>query len=176
MKKFSGNFVQIYQNLLELFSTPTWISSNYPKSHPSKAGYTLIAKYAKMNAKCEKQKVHSRVFHVTFFAFHVPFFSFRILQHFVPGSAFVQKLKGFRGLFFAALVKHEIRLKCKKCILSVSYFVVCFAKYPQNAEFEKCTASLKVHNYIWEENGKINTLWYKSLFWDCLNATPTWCG
>ncbi len=31
-----------------------------------KAGYTLIAKYAKTGAKCEKQKVYSGVFCVIF--------------------------------------------------------------------------------------------------------------
>ncbi len=39
------------------------------------------------------------------------------------------KVKGFCGLFFStALIEHEIRMKCKKCILRVSYFVVCFPK------------------------------------------------
>ncbi len=70
------------------------------------AGYTLTAKYVKTIAKCEKRKVYSGVFRVTFFAFCIS-------QHFTPGSAFVQKVKGFRGLFFRGINKirnsHEIR-------------------------------------------------------------------
>ncbi len=52
---------------------------------------------------------------------------FRFL-YFAPGSTFTQKVKGFRGLFFAALIKHKIHIKCEKCIVSVLYFVACFAK------------------------------------------------
>ncbi len=48
-----------------------------------------------------------------FFAFYASFFAFRISQHFVPGSAFAQKVKGFRSLFFCDINKirssHEIR-------------------------------------------------------------------
>ncbi len=51
--------------------------------------------------------------------------------------------------FFVALIKQEIRMKCEKCIVSVSYFVACFAKtfakYPQNAKYEKCIAGLIAH-------------------------------
>ncbi len=83
------------------------------------AGYTLIAKYTKTIvknekciagylktiAKCEKRKVYSRVFHITFFAFCIS-------QYFVPRSAFAQKLKGFCGLFLCGIDKtrnsHEI--------------------------------------------------------------------
>ncbi len=39
--------------------------------------------------------------------------------------------------FFVALIKHEIRIKCEKCTVSVLYFVVCFAKC------EKCLAGPK---------------------------------
>ncbi len=46
--------------------------------------------------------------------------------------------------FFAVLIKHKIRLKCEKCIVSVSHFAVCFAKtlakYLRNAKYEKCIA------------------------------------
>ncbi len=49
--------------------------------------YTLIAKYVKMNAKCEKQKVYSGVFCATFFLFCNLFFAFRMSQH-LTGSAF----------------------------------------------------------------------------------------
>ncbi len=48
-----------------------------------------------------------------------------------------------------ASVKHEICVKYEKCIVSVSYFVVCFAKtfvkYPQNAKYETCIAGPAVH-------------------------------
>ncbi len=41
-----------------------------------KAGYTLIAKYAKTIATCEKRKLYSEVFRVTFFAIRAFFFCF----------------------------------------------------------------------------------------------------
>ncbi len=79
----------------------------------------------------EKQKEYSGVLCVTFFAFCAPFFRF---LHFAPRLASVRKFEGFRVYFFTALIKHEIRLKCEKCVVSVLYFVVCFAetfaKYP----------------------------------------------
>ncbi len=98
---------------------------------------------------CEMQKMKSTQRGIsTFFAFCAPFFRF---SHFVPELAFAWKLKGFCGLFFAALIKHEIRLKCKKCIVSVLHFVVCFAKtfvkYPQNAKYEQYIASLIAHHW-----------------------------
>ncbi len=103
------------------------------------AGYTLMAKYVKMGAKCEKQKVYSGVLYVTFFTFDNPFFAFRISQQ---GRHSHENLKDFAVYFFAALIKHEIRLKCEKCKVSVPYFAVCFAKYPRNAKSEKRIASL----------------------------------
>ncbi len=108
------------------------------------ASYTLIAKYAKTIAKCKKQKVHSKVFHVTFFAFHAPFFAFRILQHFTPGSAFAQKVKGFRGLFFHGINKIQNSQEIWKCIVGVSYFVVCFVK--TFVKYKKCIARLRDKN------------------------------
>ncbi len=36
--------------------------------------------------------------------------------------------KDFMIYFFATLIKHEICMKCKKCMISVSYFVVCIMK------------------------------------------------
>ncbi len=86
----------------------------------SKAGYTFIAKYAKMGTTCEKWKVYSGEFHATFFAFPIS-------QHFAPGSAFAQKLKGFRGLFFRSINKTrnlpEMRKVYSEC------FAKTFAKY-----------------------------------------------
>ncbi len=84
------------------------------------------------NAK--KRKVYGGVFRATFFAFHIS-------QHFVPGSAFAWKVKGFCGLFFAASIKHKIRVKCEKCIVSVSYFLVCFTK--TFVKYETCIAGLR---------------------------------
>ncbi len=50
--------------------------------------------------------------------------------------------------FFVALIKHKILMKYEKYIVSVSYFVVCFtktfAKYPQNAKYEKCIAGRRI--------------------------------
>ncbi len=76
-----------------------------PSTDPQ-VNYTLITKYAKMGAKCEKQKIYSGVFCVPFFAFHVS-------QHFAQGSAFTRKIKGFCDLFFHGINKiwnlHEMR-------------------------------------------------------------------
>ncbi len=75
--------------------------------------------------KYNKLKVYSGVFHVTFFAFRAPFFAFHILRQ---GWHSRKKSKDFVVYFFMALIKHEIRMKCEKCIVSVSYFLVCFTK------------------------------------------------
>ncbi len=72
------------------------------------ADYTLIAKYAKMGAKCEKRtKCIAGYFASLFLLF-----------------AFRENSKDFVVYFFAALMKHGICLKCEKCTVSVSYFVV----------------------------------------------------
>ncbi len=82
--------------------------------------------------------MHSRVFCVTFFCILCPFF-FCFLP-FVLGSAYAEKSKDFVVYFFVALIKLKIRVKYEKCIVSVPYFVVCFAKtftkYLQNAKYE----------------------------------------
>ncbi len=55
-----------------------------------------------------------------------------------------------------ALTKHEIRVKCTKCVASVSYFVVYFAKkfakHPRNAKYKKYIGGLKVHPHyaVWQ--------------------------
>ncbi len=67
-----------------------------------------------------------------FFAFHIS----------CQGWHLREKLKDFTVNFFAALIKHEICKKCDKCIVSVSYFVVCFAK--TFAKYEKCIAGLRI--------------------------------
>ncbi len=57
------------------------------------------------------------------------FFAFCILHRFAPELAFRKMSKGFINYFFVALTKCEIyNMKYKKCIVSVSYFVVRFAK------------------------------------------------
>ncbi len=44
-------------------------------------------------------------------------------------------------------------MKCEKCIVSVSYFIVCFvktfAKYLRNANYEKCIADLMRYLFIY---------------------------
>ncbi len=54
-----------------------------------------------------------------------PFFAVRISHH---GWHSREKSKNFVVDFFAAVMKHVIRVNCEKCIVSVSYFVVCFGK------------------------------------------------
>ncbi len=82
-----------------------------------KAGYTLIVKYAKTFAKCEKWKVNSRIFRVIFLVFRA---RFRFL-HFAPGLAFLWKVNGFCSLFFCRINKtqnsHEIRKVYSECFV-----------------------------------------------------------
>ncbi len=99
------------------------------------AGYTLIAKYAKMIAKCKKQ--NNGVFHIIFFAFCTPFFVFCSILCQVRHLH--EKSKDFMVYFFVALIKHEICMKYEKCRMSVSYFVACFAKYSRNEKYKKYT-------------------------------------
>ncbi len=84
--------------------------------------------------------------------FHISHYFCRILHHFTPGAAFLRNFKGFYCLFSAALMKHEIWMKYEKCIASVSYFVVCFAKtlakYPPNVEYNKSIDSLRSYSFI----------------------------
>ncbi len=92
--------------------------------------YTLIAKYAKTIGKNEK--CIARYFASLF-----------SLLHFAPGSAFARKVKGFCVYFFAALIKHQIRIKYEKCTVSVLYFMVCFAKTFGNTREMQNTKSVQ---------------------------------
>ncbi len=51
---------------------------------------------------------------------------FRISQHFVPGSAFARRLKGFRGLFFCGINKKrnspEMRNAYNECFAFYGVF------------------------------------------------------
>ncbi len=51
--------------------------------------------------------------------------------------------KDFVVYFFAALIKHEICLKCEKSIVSVSYFLVFFAKTFVKREIQKVYSRFK---------------------------------
>ncbi len=100
----------------------TFFLRSAPLFHISLHFDTLIAKYAKMGAKNKK---YSRVF-CAFFCVPSPFFTFRCISRECRHSC--KNWKDFVVYFFAALIKHEIRVKCEKCIVSVSYFVMCFVK------------------------------------------------
>ncbi len=95
-----------------------------------------------LSPNMQKLKVHSRVLHATFFAFCAPFFRFSL--HFTPGSAFARKVKRFCGLFFAALIKREIRMQYEKCIGNESFVVHDFRKIPAKCEIRKCIAGLTI--------------------------------
>ncbi len=89
------------------------------------------------------RKVYSEMFCATFSPFRTPFFSFGILQHFTPGLAFMHKVKGFCGLFFRGINKTRNWIKYEKCIVSVLYFVVCFAKIFAKCEIQKVYSRFK---------------------------------
>ncbi len=57
-------------------------------------------------------------------------FAFHSILH--QGRYSCKNWKDFVVYFFAALIKHEICVKCEKCIVSV----------PQNAKYGKCIANL----------------------------------
>ncbi len=57
-----------------------------------------------------------------------------LFLQFAPGSAFARKLKGFRGSFFHGINKTENSPEMRKCIVNVSHFMVCFAKYLRNTK------------------------------------------
>ncbi len=90
------------------------------------------------------------LFCVTFFLFCAPFFRFSHFAAFhtrVSIRAKNQKILWFISFiffFFAALIKNEIRIIYKKCVVSVSYFVVCFTKYPRNTKYKKCIAGRRI--------------------------------
>ncbi len=73
-------------------------------------------------ARNAKNKKYIAGYFATFCVLH-PFFRISC-----QGRHSCANSKDFVVYFFAALIKHEIRLKYEKCIESVSYFVVCFAK------------------------------------------------
>ncbi len=88
-----------------------------------------------MSVKCEKWKVYSVVFCDLFFAF-------RSILH--QGRHSRENSKDFVVYFFGALIKHEIHMKCEKCIVRVSYFVVFRENIRKKipAKYEMCIAGL----------------------------------
>ncbi len=103
------------------------------------ASYTLLAKLHEMLTKHEKWKVYNSVFCITFFAFRMVL---RQRRHSRETS------KDFIVYFFVALMKCKIWMKYEKCIASVWYFVVCFAKtlakHQRNTKYDKYMASHEV--------------------------------
>ncbi len=77
-----------------------------------------------------KMKVYSVVFRVIFFAFCASSFAFCILRQ---DKHSCENSKDFVVYFFMALIEREIHMKCEKCMVTVTYFMVCFAK-----TFAKC--------------------------------------
>ncbi len=134
-----------------------------------KAGYTLIAKYAKMDAECEKWKVYSGVFRITFFAFHAPFFAFRISQHFALGLAFARKLKGFRGLFFRGINKTWNSPEMRKVYRQCFVFRGVFREIPAKCEIRKVYNRSKDAPWSFAElKKKIEHL----IFYKCISNFP----
>ncbi len=97
---------------------------------------TLVIFVFKLNRKirengCEKRKAGYSASHFLLFA---------------PGSAFTWKVKGFHDLFFCGINKTRNSHEMWKCIVSILYFVVCFAK--TLAKCEKCIASLTLFQIV----------------------------
>ncbi len=94
--------------------------------------------------------------------FRVSFFPFRISRQ---GRHSCEKSEDFVVYFFAALIKHEIRMKYEKWIASISYFVVWFAKtfvkYLQNVKYKKFIACLTERTLRSTRIiSKIRCMWY----------------
>ncbi len=54
-----------------------------------------------------------------------------------------------------ALIKHEIRMKYEKCIVSVAYFVVCFANSQNNRKMQNTKSqpnNVNIENFLYELN------------------------
>ncbi len=97
-----------------------------------KAGYNTYRKVCENVQKCKKRNVYSGVFHFTLSAFCTSFLAFYTKVGICVKS---QRI---------SLMKHEIWMKCEKCMVSVSYFLECIAKtlakYSRNAKHDKCIA------------------------------------
>ncbi len=102
------------------------------------------------------------------------FFPFHILQHFVLGSAFTQKFKRFRGLFFRGINKirnlHEIRKVYSECFIFHGMFCENIPKIP--VKYEKCIAGLREFlslNYFKENSTQLLTEFHSFFFKILLN-------
>ncbi len=95
--------------------------------------------------KCEKRKVYSGVFCVTFLRLFFLRFSKFEFSNFGAFSAFSQKVKGFSSIFFCGIKK--VRMKYEMCIVNDSYFVVrsvkIFTKHPRNTKYQMCIAGYR---------------------------------
>ncbi len=83
-----------------------------------------------------------------FFSSYAPLFPLLAFHSILrPGRHSHKKSKDFVVHFFTALIKHELCMKYEKCIVNVSYFVVCFtktfAKYLRNAKYESVQPASK---------------------------------
>ncbi len=83
----------------------------------------------KRSQNTKNKKCIARYF-ASFFVFR-SFFAFRIS---LQGWHLREKSKDLVVYFFTALIKHEIHMKYKKCIGSVSYFMVCCVKTSAKCE------------------------------------------
>ncbi len=107
-----------------------WLETVWP-------AYTLITKYAKTIAKCEKQKVYSVVFHVTFLHF-APLFLFFAFCARVGIRAKSQK---FRSLFFCGINKtqnlYELWKVYRECFVFRRVFGENIYEIPAKCEIRK---------------------------------------
>ncbi len=93
-----------------------------------------------------------------YFAFHTPFSLLAFCSISQQVRHLREKLEDFVVYFFAALIKHEIPLKCEKCIVCGVFrenirkvhakcevrkvYSRSYAKYQRNAKYEKCIVGL----------------------------------
>ncbi len=100
----------------------------------------------KRSRNVKNKKCVARYFASLFSCFAPLFLLFAFHNILCQGWRLHEKSKHFVVYLFAALIKHEIHMKYEKCIVSVSYFVMCFVEYPWNAKFKKCIAGLIINS------------------------------
>ncbi len=88
---------------------------------PLKPAVHLSQNMRKRSRNAKNKKCIAGYIASLFSRFVLPFFTFRTLQHFTPGSAFAQNIKGFCGLLFCGINKtrnsHEIRKVYSECFV-----------------------------------------------------------
>ncbi len=127
----------------------------------------------KQSRNTKNKKCIGRYFTSLFSHFAPPF----RFSHFVPGSAFAQKLTGFHGLFFCGINKtqnaHEIQKVYSKCFLFCGVFCENIRKIPAKCEVRKVYSQPAVYSSRLVHHAV--TLWcHITCLYRPLQCRPVW--